>query len=102
MTSPKDGGKAARDWAGLSSRQRDLIRKAFDADQAAEKHEQQRARLRGAAERRAHQGRRFSTWIRIHAGRARRRPRRNRSHLHLYRHADLRCPRSTSPRPPRP
>jgi hypothetical protein len=44
VTSPKSGGKAARDWAGLSQRQRDLIRKAFDADQAAEKHEQQRAR----------------------------------------------------------
>lgn len=40
MTTPKDGGKAARDWAGLSARQRDLLRKAFDADQAAE----QRAR----------------------------------------------------------
>ena len=35
MTSPKDGGKAARDWTALSARQRDLLRKAFDADQAA-------------------------------------------------------------------
>jgi hypothetical protein len=44
VTSTENGGKAPRDWAGLSARQRDLIRKAFDADQAAEKHEQQRAR----------------------------------------------------------
>jgi len=44
VTSPKSGGKAARDWAGLSQRQRDLIRKAFDADQAAEARERQRAR----------------------------------------------------------
>ncbi|MGH3157405.1 MAG: hypothetical protein ACRDNF_12620, partial [Streptosporangiaceae bacterium] len=48
MTSPRDGGKAARDWAGLSGRQRDLLRKAFDADQAAEKNERQRARDRQA------------------------------------------------------
>jgi hypothetical protein len=41
--SPK-GGKAARDWAALSPRQRDLLRKAFDADQAAEARERQRAR----------------------------------------------------------
>jgi hypothetical protein len=45
VTSPKDGcGKAARDWTALSARQRDLLRKAFDADHAAEKHERQRAR----------------------------------------------------------
>jgi hypothetical protein len=46
-TSPK-GGKAARDWAALSARQRDLLRKAFDADQAAEARERQRARDRQA------------------------------------------------------
>jgi hypothetical protein len=41
---PRDGGKAAQDWTALSARQRDLLRKAFDADQAAEKRERQRAR----------------------------------------------------------
>lgn len=44
MTGTKNGGKAARDWAALSARQRDLLRKAFDADQAAEARERQRAR----------------------------------------------------------
>ena len=36
--------KTAQAWHSLAPRQRDLLRRAFDADQAAEQHERQRAR----------------------------------------------------------
>ena len=46
MSSPRDGGKAARDWKALSGRQRNVLSWVFQADQAAEARERERARQR--------------------------------------------------------
>lgn len=71
MTGSK-GGKADRDWEALSRRQRDLLRQAFNADQAAEKRERQRARDRqGEAKALYPESRPASAWRWISPDRAR-------------------------------
>ena len=63
--------RAVAAWRELSERQRDLLRKAFDADQAAENHERQRARdQRGEAKALYPESRPASAWRWISPDRA--------------------------------